>query len=60
MAIFSQQPIFCCICGKEHTTDFNSYGGIVCSAECYTELGWRKALAILGEEYTPDTRKDKE
>jgi len=51
-AIFSKQPIFCCVCGKKHSTD-----GIVCSTDCYIELEWRKALSILGEEYSEDPRK---
>jgi len=55
---FTQQPIYCCICGLKHTTDFHlCHGGIVCSAECYKELEWRKVLAALGKHYRPQEKK---
>lgn len=53
MSLFSLMPVFCMVCGKEHTTNFFSYEGEVCSKECNEELNWRKTLSTLGKPYAP-------
>jgi len=62
MAIFSQQNIICCICGKEHTTNFNICikGGMVCSWACCRELDWRHILSMTGREYYENPRKEEQ
>jgi len=51
MALFTKQPMFCCICGINFKYDFNYRGVPVCCVECWDEYQRRKSLSILGKEY---------
>ena len=55
--IFSEQEVYCQGCGKKFKTNFQKFGGRVCSMECSQELGWKRTLSILGKEYYPDPKK---
>jgi hypothetical protein len=58
MAIFTPQPMYCCICGQQIMFNFNYKGIPLCCKECYDEYEWRKTLYIMGEEYTPQKIKE--
>ena len=54
MSLFSEQLVYCQICGQLFETDFQSYKGNVCSKRCYKELEWRRILSIMGKKYEKD------
>lgn len=60
MSIFSKMKAFCRACGTEMLTDFQEWGGQVCSRDCWQELQWRQHLSILGKPYKPDPRRCQE
>lgn len=51
MAIFTLQPMYCCICGKQLMFNFNYKGIPLCCQNCYDEYQWRKTLYVTGTEY---------
>jgi len=51
MSLFANQPMICCICGKEFNFGFNYHGVPTCSNHCWDEYKWRRVLFIMGEEY---------
>lgn len=58
---FSKQLVYCPICRQE-MDGMKGYGRTAncCGKKCYEEWEWRRTLAILGKEYEPDPRKEKE
>jgi hypothetical protein len=60
MKLFKRQPIICCICGKQFYSNFDSYGGFVCSSECRSEYEWRRTLYISGKDYVEEEEKNKD
>lgn len=60
MARLTLMNVFCNACGTEISTDFQHFGGKVCSMECFREFQWRKTLSMLGIEYYPDPRKEED
>jgi len=51
MSLFANQPMICCICGKEFNFGFNYHGVPACSNHCWDEYQWRRTLFIMGKEY---------
>jgi hypothetical protein len=58
MSLFKKQPMVCCMCGQRFMSDFNLYGGCVCSLDCLEEFQWRKTLYIMGKTYEIRQIKD--
>jgi len=54
--LFSKQEVFCQGCGGKFETIFRTYGGKVCSQECFEIIEWKKTLSILGKEYYPNPK----
>jgi hypothetical protein len=61
MPLFSEMPLFCCICGVTFHAGVNrqwhGFDEAVCGAGCYYEKEWRKTLSTLGKAYYPDPRQ---
>lgn len=59
--MFSYMKVFCPICCSE-MDGMQGYGreARCCSKQCHDEWEWRKILAILGKEYTPQTLREHE
>jgi hypothetical protein len=55
--MFSEQQVFCNICGKKFFTAFGSYGGKMCGETCFNELEKRKTRCILGLPYNESTNQ---
>lgn len=62
MGFYSNQKVFCNICGKEIEGELCGTSSIlgkdckVCSVECLDEFQWRSVLSLLGREYRPKIR----
>jgi hypothetical protein len=60
MSLYSEMPLFCCICGVTYAATVNrtwhGFDQAVCGAACYYEKEWRKTLSTLGKAYYPDPR----
>jgi len=52
MTLFTNQPMFCPICGIKFMYDFNYHGIPACNKECWEEYQRRKSLSIMGEKYS--------
>ncbi len=63
MSLYSNQKVFCNICGKEIEGKLCGSSSIlgknckVCSVECLEEYKWRDVLSLLGKEYRPRASK---
>jgi len=53
MALFTKQELYCCVCGKKFMSDFNLYGGKVCSQACLQEYNFKYSCMITNKEYKP-------
>ncbi len=62
----TKQKVFCNACGKEMFVVLPSgmMGGMsgykVCSPDCIREMRWREACSMVGEEYSPDPKQNKD
>lgn len=59
MPFFAKQPIHCTNCGKAFMGWPSHDHWSWCSRTCLTELGWKHAQYVLGEENRPDPRLQK-
>lgn len=60
MSVFSKQKLFCQVCGVSMETDFQRWGGRVCSKDCWEELQWRKNLSVMSLPYQPKASRKEE
>lgn len=52
MALFSNYPRFCAVCGKLHMSNPNApYKEQVCDKACWNVLEMRRTRAIMGHEF---------
>lgn len=58
MGRLSLMDVYCNSCGINFSTDFQRFGGKVCSIECFNEFQWRKTLSMMGKSYYNDPRKE--
>ena len=61
MPLFSEQDLFCSICGHRYKASVNAtwrgFDQAVCGARCYYEKDWRRTLSTMGKDYYPDQRE---